>query len=102
MPQRSSLLLQVSKGPPPTVTTTTIPTSGTTTTTVPSTHAPVVVPNLVGQNRARTMQLMQAAQLYYATYGPGSNNGTWTVVVSQSPAAGTTVPWHSSVKVTVR
>jgi beta-lactam-binding protein with PASTA domain len=99
VPVNSNLLLVVSKGAPPaTTTTTTVP--GTTTTTT-STHAATTVPNLVGKDPAQAQLLMHDAGLYYETFGPGSNNGTWTTVVSESPAAGATVPWHSNVRVTV-
>jgi len=78
-------------------------TSTTTTTTTPSSSTgPRPVPNIIGMNRAQTLAAMKAAGLYYATVGPGSQNATWTTVVSTSPAPGTVVAWHSSVTVTVR
>ncbi len=93
--QGTVLTLVLSKGPQPATTTTT------TTTTTPNT-GPRAVPHLVGLNRAQTLAAMQAAQLYYVTVGPGSNNATWTQVVSTSPPAGTLVPYRSSVTVQVR
>ena len=79
------------------------PSSSTTTTTTPaSSTGPRPVPNVIGLNRAQTLAAMKAAGLYYATVGPGSNNETWTRVVSTSPAPGTIVKWHSSVTVTVQ
>jgi serine/threonine protein kinase/beta-lactam-binding protein with PASTA domain len=100
VPVRSNLLLVLSKGVATTTTTTTTVPSTTTTTTTPA-HAATVVPNLVGKDSAQTESLMHNAGLYYVTYGPGSQNGTWTTVVSTSPKGGTTVPWHSYVHVNV-
>jgi serine/threonine-protein kinase len=92
-PAGTALVLVLSKGP--------AATSGSTTTTTAPAHAAVAVPNLVGKDPAQAKALMHAAGLYYETVGPGSNNATWTTVVSSSPGAGTRVPWHSSVTVTV-
>jgi beta-lactam-binding protein with PASTA domain len=102
----ATIEMSVSKGPAPstttsTSTTTTTSTSTTTTTTNPA-HPPRAVPNLVGRNPAQVKAAMTSAELYYATVGPGSQNGTWTTVVSQSPIAGTKVPWHSLVTVHVK
>ncbi len=101
--------LVLSSGPPASSTTTTTTTSSSSTTTSTSTtttttpaHPTRAVPNLQGKNPAQTYALMKAAGLYYVTLGPGSQNGTWKKVVSQSPAAGTMVPWHSSVTVHVQ
>ena len=65
------------------------------------THAPVRTPNVVGLSRAQTYAAMRHANLYFATSGPGSANGTWTRVVTEHPAPGTLVAWHSSVTLTV-
>jgi len=42
---------------------------------------------------------MHSAALYYTTTGPGAgtNPPQWKTVVSESPAAGTSVKWHSTV-----
>ena len=65
-------------------------------------HAPVRMPNVVGETRSQVFAVMAADQLFFATHGPGSANGTWTVVVAQSPAAGTLVPYRSTVSLTVK
>jgi serine/threonine-protein kinase len=104
----STIVLVLSSGAPSTSTTTTTTTPGststttsTTTTTVPG-HPARAVPSLVGKDPAQVYALMKAAELYYVTLGPGSQNGTWHKVLTQSPAAGTMVPWHSSVTVHVQ
>jgi serine/threonine-protein kinase len=92
VPEGATVELSISKGP--------VSTTPTTTTTVVN-KGPRPVPNLVGDDPAETTTAMQAAQLYYVTSGPGSQNGTWTKVVSTSPVAGTEVAWHATVYVTV-
>lgn len=79
----------------PAATTTTISTS--TTTTVVSGTGPRPVPNLVGMNDNQVWNSLHNAALYFQTVGPGAGTTLWTRVVSQSPAAGTMVPWHSLV-----
>ena len=65
------------------------------------THAPVRTPNVVGLSRSATFAAMSRANLYFATQGPGSSNSTWTRVVAERPRAGTLVPWHSTVSLSV-
>lgn len=65
-------------------------------------HAPVRMPNVIGDTRAQVFSIMRADQLFFATHGPGSANGAWTIVVAQSPAPGTVVPFRSTVSLTVR
>ena len=64
-------------------------------------HAPRRVPRLIGLSRARTYAVMARLQLYFDTRGPGSTDGKWVVVLRQSPAAGTRVRWHATVKLVV-
>jgi beta-lactam-binding protein with PASTA domain len=59
------------------------------------------MPDLVGKTRAQTFAIMAADQLFFVTYGSGSNNGTWVRVIGQSPAAGTIVAYRSTVSLTV-
>ncbi len=78
-------------------------TTSTTSTTQPTNgHSARPVPNVVGKNRTEVFALMHTAQLYFVTTGPGSNNGTWQTVVSQSPAPGTSIKWHGTVRMTVK
>jgi beta-lactam-binding protein with PASTA domain len=60
-------------------------------------RGPRAVPRLVGRTRAEVYAEMRRAQLYFRTVGPGSSNGSWTIAVAQSPAAGTRVAWRSQV-----
>jgi serine/threonine-protein kinase len=98
VPSGSTLALAVSTGP-----TGSTPNGGATTTTTTTTtpNGPRAVPNLVGLSPSAVDAAMHRAQLYYVTTGPGSANRTWTRVVSMSPTAGTPVPWHATVTVTV-
>ena len=84
------------------VTTTTAATAPTTTTSVPAT---VLMPNVVGMDQAQVLAAMRTAKLFYKTQGPGhgtpTSNGTWTKVVSEIPAAGTKVPYQSTVTLNV-
>jgi beta-lactam-binding protein with PASTA domain len=64
-------------------------------------HAPRRVPQVTGLSRTRTFAVMKRAQLFFNTRGPGSSNGTWIVVLHQSPAAGTRVRWHATINLTV-
>ena len=56
------------------------------------------MPELVGKTRAEVYAIMRADQLYFTTHGPGSANGSWRVVVAQSPRAGTLVAWHAQAE----
>ena len=64
-------------------------------------HGPRRVPRLIGLSRARTVAAMRRAQLYFSTHGPGSTSGSWRVVLRQSPAPGTRVAWHATVRLVV-
>jgi len=63
-------------------------------------HAPRVVPNVVGLPKAEVYAAMRRAQLYFTTRGPGSANGTWRTVTRETPRAGTRVAWHATVTLT--
>ena len=64
-------------------------------------HAPVPMPDVVGKTRAEVFAIMAADQLFFATHGTGSNNGTWVRVIAQDPPPGTLVPYRSTVSLTV-
>ena len=64
-------------------------------------HAPVHMPDVVGKTRAETFAIMAADQLFFTTHGSGSNDGSWVRVIAQYPAAGTLVPFRSTVSLTV-
>ncbi len=66
-----------------------------------SPHGPRRVPRLIGLSRARTFAVMKRAQLYFSTRGPGSSTGKWVIVLHQSPAPGTRVAWHATVRLAV-
>ena len=105
VPVRSTVTLQLSKGPNPSAaTTTTTPgattTSTSTTTTTVASHAKVAVPNVVGMDQAQVYAAFRQAQLYFTTHGPHAGT-TWTKVLSEVPAAGTSVAWHSYVSLNV-
>jgi serine/threonine-protein kinase len=99
----------VSTAPATTAPTTTSPsttspsTAPTTTTTAAATS--VAMPNLVGMDQAQVATAMKTAGLYYSTKGTGAGTATsaptWTRVVSTLPAAGTTVPYKSTVVLNV-
>ena len=78
-------------GPPTTSTSTT---STTTTTLHPTALA---MPNLVGMSQSQVHAALKVAGLYYKTQGPGHGTTKWTHVVSTIPAAGTKVPFLSTV-----
>lgn len=113
VPVRSTVVLQLSKGVNPSTTTTTTPsattttspsattTSTSTTTTTVASHAKVKVPNVVGMDQAQTFAAFRTAQLYFTTHGPGAGTTKWTKVLSEVPAAGTLVAWHSNVSLNV-
>jgi serine/threonine-protein kinase len=87
---------------PPATTTTTHPTSGTTTTTTTATTGPRAVPNVVGDNYAQTVAAFKKAVLYFTTTGHDAGTSKWTKVISENPGAGTSVPYKSSVTLTVQ
>ncbi len=74
----------------------------TSTTSTTAVNGPRAVPNVVGDNYARAYAAMKRAVLYFTTTGPHSNTTTWTYVISQSPKAGTVVPYRSTVTLRVR
>jgi serine/threonine-protein kinase len=99
VPKGSSVILELSTGPGPssgTTTTTTTPTTPTTTTTLAG-QGVRAVPNVVGMDQAQVIGAMKKAVLYFTTTGPGAGTTKWSTVISQSPAAGTLVPYKSSV-----
>lgn len=113
VPANSKVNLVISSGPGPTAaTTTTTTTAATTTTTTPSSTTTTTttiageglraVPNVVGMTRSQVYAAMRQAQLYFSTRGPGAGTAAWTTVVSEVPAAGTMVKWHSSVILNVK
>ena len=64
------------------------------------TPAPELMPNVVGLTQAQVFAVMRADQLFFHTQGPGSAAGNWVTVTSEIPAAGTLVPWRSTVILT--
>jgi serine/threonine-protein kinase len=109
VPENSIVELQLSKGPSPSTTTTTTsttttttPGATTTTTTSPPGQGPRPVPNVVGDDYAQAYAAFKKAVLYFTTEGPGAGTTTWTQVVSENPAPGTSVPYKSTVVLTVK
>ncbi len=109
VPQGSSVVLAMSRGPVPsspttsTATSTTTPSGSTTSTTVPATAAgPRPVPNVIGMGQAQTIAAFRKAVLFFRPKGPGSATLTWTKVVSTIPAPGTLVPYRSTIIVNVK
>ncbi len=111
VPRGSTLTLVLSGGPAP-VSTTSAPTGGTsstTTTSAPGTTStttaatgPRPVPNVIGMNYSQTFAAFKKAQLFFSTRGPLAGTKKWTKVVSEIPAAGTMVPWRSTITLNVR
>src|ERR1035437_3980411 len=119
VPKGSSLILETCSGSTATTTTstttTTVPGTSTTTPTTTSTTTPtttttlhptsLAMPNLTGMDPAQVYTALKAAGLFYSTKGPGAGTattaGTWTKVVSTIPAAGTMVPYKSTVTLNV-
>ena len=64
-------------------------------------RGPRAVPRLIDLTHAEALLAMRQAQLYFLPTGPGSSNGTWKVVFSQSVAPGTKVAWHAEITVRV-
>jgi eukaryotic-like serine/threonine-protein kinase len=98
VPQGSSVILEISTGPATTTTTAATPT--TTTTLAGQGDRPV--PNVVGDNYAETNSAFKKAVLYFTTEGTDAGTTKWTTVVSESPVAGTSVPYKSTVILTVK
>jgi len=59
------------------------------------------MPDLVGRSRAQVFRIMSRDGLYFETLGPGSNNGTWRIVASQTPRAGSMIAWHAEATLEV-
>jgi serine/threonine-protein kinase len=112
VPTGATLILETSSGvstSTSTSTTTTVhagapsSTSSSTSTTTTSTTTTTVhtktlaMPNLAGMSRVAANAALTAAGLYYSTRGPGAGTTKWTHVVSTIPAAGSTVPYMSTV-----
>ena len=111
VPAHSIVNLVVSTGPGTTTTTTvaattttTAPTGSTTTTTTTTIAGEGLraMPNVVGMDQAQVYAAMRKAQLFFSTRGPGAGTTKWTTVVSEVPAAGTSVKWHSNVILNVK
>jgi serine/threonine-protein kinase len=114
VPLRASVVLSVSKGPAASTTTTapatttTAPATTTTTSATPTTTTTLAgqglraAPNVVGDNQAQVIAAFKKVSLYYKTVGPNSNSPKWTKVVSEKPAAGTMVPYKSTIVLTVQ
>jgi beta-lactam-binding protein with PASTA domain len=111
VPKGASVILQRSKGTPvatttttaPATTTTTAPTgTTTTTTTMPASTGTVAVPNVVGDDYSQTVAAFKKAVLYFTTTGHDAGTTKWTKVLSENPGAGTSVPYKSSVTLTVQ
>jgi beta-lactam-binding protein with PASTA domain len=92
VPRNASVILVLSKGPP----------AGTSTTTTAATQPDRAVPDVVGENYAQTVAAFHKAVLYFSTTGPGAGTTTWTKVLSETPAAGTMVPYKSTVTLDVK
>jgi beta-lactam-binding protein with PASTA domain len=60
-------------------------------------HPARAVPKVVDDDRAQALTALNTAQLFFHAQGPGASNATWTKVLAVSPAAGTKVPWHSTL-----
>jgi serine/threonine protein kinase/beta-lactam-binding protein with PASTA domain len=117
VPLGSVVTLSLSKGPqggtttittatttttaPATTTTTTTAATATTTTTLAG-QGPRAVPNVVGDDYAQAIAAFKRAVLYFSTTGPGAGTTKWTKVISESPAAGTMVPYKSTVTLNVQ
>jgi eukaryotic-like serine/threonine-protein kinase len=111
VPKGATVILQRSKGTPvstttttaPATTTTTSPTgTTTTTTTMPASTGTVAVPNVVGDDYAQTVAAFKKAVLYFTTTGHDAGTTKWTKVLSENPVAGTSVPYKSTVTLTVQ
>ncbi|MGA2123183.1 MAG: PASTA domain-containing protein [Acidimicrobiales bacterium] len=106
VPRGATVVLERSKGAVAATTTTTTTQPGTTTTSTTTTTTPQTaaraVPNVIGDDYAETVAAMQKAVLYFTTVGHDAGTTKWTKVISESPAAGTMVPYKSLVTLTVQ
>ena len=99
VPAGASVVLALSRGPNPASTTTSTIAPTTTTTSAARRRA---VPNVVGDDYAQTYAAFKKAGLYFSTSGHLAGTTTWTRVISETPAAGTLVPFKSTVSLVVR
>jgi beta-lactam-binding protein with PASTA domain len=60
------------------------------------------VPNVIGDDYAQADAAMKKAVLYFTTTGHDAGTTKWTKVLKETPAAGTKVPYRSSVTLTVQ
>jgi beta-lactam-binding protein with PASTA domain len=60
------------------------------------------VPNVVGDDYAQTVAAFKKAVLYFTTTGHDAGTTKWTKVISENPGPGTSVPYKSSVTLTVQ
>jgi serine/threonine protein kinase len=111
VPKGATVILERSSGTPASTTTTTAPASTTTTsptgtttttTTMPASTGTVAVPNVVGDDYSQTVAAFKKAVLYFTTTGHDAGTTKWTKVLSENPGAGTSVPYKSSVTLTVQ
>jgi serine/threonine protein kinase len=109
VPKGATVILERSSGTPattttaPATTTTTAPTgTTTTTTTMPASTGLRPVPNVVGDDYAQTVAAFKKAVLFFTTTGHDAGTTKWTKVISENPGAGTSVPYRSSVTLTVQ
>jgi eukaryotic-like serine/threonine-protein kinase len=111
VPKGATVILERSSGTPASTTTTTAPATTTTTsptgtttttTTMPASTGTVAVPNVVGDDYSQTVAAFKKAVLYFTTTGHDAGTTKWTKVLSENPGAGTSVPYKSSVTLTVQ
>jgi|GEM_PF-176636 len=98
VPVQATVTLDVSTGP------STSPSGTTTTTSAPTVitgTAPRAVPSVVGDTQSQAVSAFKAAGLYFHSSGPGAGTTKWNLVTAQSPAAGTKVAYHATVRITV-
>jgi eukaryotic-like serine/threonine-protein kinase len=87
VPAGSSVVLALSSGK----------STGTTSTTTTTLAAGPKVPNFVGLTPAQVNALSFSSGYYYRTVGVHAGNKGWTTVLSQSPAAGSSLKAHGLV-----
>ncbi len=109
VPKGASVILERSSGTPasttttaPVTTTTAATGTTTTTTTMPASTGTVAVPNVVGDDYSQTLAAFKKAVLYFTTTGHDAGTTKWTKVLSETPGAGTSVPYKSTVTLTVQ
>ena len=60
------------------------------------------MPNVVGDDYAQVNAAFKKAVLYFTTTGHDAGTTKWTKVIAENPGAGTSVPYKSSVTLTVQ